>query len=225
MKILGTEKQKHADCLFSVNVVDSIDANYTTLVKKSFFSNSEAYKKRTFTNGKFEKVFVENTDAQCKVKFKVIDGDWLLIVDEQGNITMYITEQYVGPIETKNKAVQKVLEEHYEYCRNRIESKRDFAKEMGAISRRLNLPFQIVMALKGNEKLLNALTKNIEEAISDHLYEDRELMLKLASNNTETRMSAIESFGITKVPEYQTEKIAKYLHDCLSGRRVVRRFE
>ena len=59
MKILGNEKQKYANCLFSVNVVDSLDSSYTTLVKKSFFGSAD-YKKRTFTNGTLEKVFVEN---------------------------------------------------------------------------------------------------------------------------------------------------------------------
>ena len=142
MKILGTEKQKYANCLFSVNVVDSLDSSYTTLVKKSFFGSAD-YKKRTFTNGTLEKVFVENANAYCKVKFKVIEGDYLVIMDEHDNITIYITEQYVGLVQVKNKTAQTVIDEYYSTMRGRIDSKREFAREMGSISRRINIPFHI----------------------------------------------------------------------------------
>ena len=224
MKILGTEKQKYANCLFSVNVVDSLDSSYTTLVKKSFFGSAD-YKKRTFTNGTLEKVFVENANAYCKVKFKVIEGDYLVIMDEHDNITIYITEQYVGQVQVKNKTVQTVIDEYYSTMRGRIDSKREFAREMGAVSRRLNLPFHIVMAFKGNEDVLLQLVRNIEDAISKRRYEDKSFMAALCGNNFASRMKAIETMGITNIPEYQSEKIAKYLHECLEKRKIIRRFE
>ncbi len=224
MKILGTEKQKYANCLFSVNVVDSLDSSYTTLVKKSFFGSAD-YKKRTFTNGTLEKVFVENANAYCKVKFKVIEGDYLVIMDEHDNITIYITEQYVGLVQVKNKTVQTVIDEYYSTMRGRIDSKREFAREMGSISRRINIPFHIVMAFKGNEELLMQLVRNIEDAISKRRYEDKSFMAALCGNNFASRMKAIETMGITNIPEYQSEKIAKYLHECLEKRKIIRRFE
>ena len=224
MKILGTEKQKYANCLFSVNVVDSLDSSYTTLVKKSFFGSAD-YKKRTFTNGTLEKVFVENANAYCKVKFKVIEGDYLVIMDEHDNITIYITEQYVGQVQVKNKTVQTVIAEYYSTMRGRIASKREFAREMGSISRRINIPFHIVMAFKGNEELLMQLVRNIEDAISKRRYEDKSFMAALCGNNFASRMKAIETMGITNIPEYQSEKIAKYLHECLEKRKIIRRFE
>ena len=224
MKILGTEKQKYANCLFSVNVVDSLDSSYTTLVKKSFFGSAD-YKKRTFTNGTLEKVFVENANAYCKVKFKVIEGDYLVIMDEHDNITIYITEQYVGLVQVKNKTVQTVIDEYYSTMRGRIDSKREFATEMGSISRRINIPFHIVMALRGNEELLMQLVRNIEDAISKRRYEDKSFMAALCGNNFASRMKAIETMGITNIPEYQSEKIAKYLHECLEKRKIIRRFE
>ena len=224
MKILGTEKQKYANCLFSVNVVDSLDSSYTVLVKKNFFGSAD-YRKRAFTNGTLEKVFVENANAYCKVKFKVIDGDYLIVMDEHDNITIYITEQYVGPVQTKNKTVQTVIDEFYTTMRGRIDSKREFAREMGSISRRLNLPFHIVMAFKGNEELLMQLVRNIESANSNRLYEDKSFMAALSGNNFASRMKAIETLGITHIPEYQSEKIAKYLHECLEQRKIIRRFE
>ena len=224
MKILGTEKQKYANCLFSVNVVDSLDSSYTTLVKKSFFGSAD-YKKRTFTNGTLEKVFVENANAYCKVKFKVIEGDYLVIMDEHDNITIYITEQYVGLVQVKNKTVQTVIDEYYSTMRGRIDSKREFAREMGSISRRINIPFHIVMAFKGNEELLMQLVRNIEDAISKRRYEDKSVMAALCGNNFASRMKAIETMGITNIPEYQSEKIAKYLHECLEKRKIIRRFE
>ena len=224
MKILGTEKQKYANCLFSVNVVDSLDSSYTTLVKKSFFGSAD-YKKRTFTNGTLEKVFVENANAYCKVKFKVIEGDYLVIMDEHDNITIYITEQYVGLVQVKNKTVQTVIDEYYSTMRGRIDSKREFAREMGSISRRINIPFHIVMAFKGNEELLMQLVRNIEDAISKCRYEDKSFMAALCGNNFASRMKAIETMGITNIPEYQSEKIAKYLHECLEKRKIIRRFE
>ncbi len=224
MRILGTEKQKYANCLFSVNVVDSLDSNHTVLVKKNFFGNAD-FKKRTFTNGTLEKVFVENATAYCKVKFKVIDGDYLVVMDEHDNITIYITEQYVGPVQIKNKTVQTVIDEFYTTMRGRIDSKREFAREMGAISRRLNLPFHIVMAFKGNEDVLVQLVKNVEDAISRRLYDDRSFMLALGGKNFAERMRAIKEFGITHIPEYQSEKIATYLYECLEKRKIVRRFE
>ncbi len=224
MKILGTEKQKYANCLFSVNVVDSLDSFYTTLVKKGFFGSAD-YKKRTFTNGTLEKVFVENANAYCKVKFKVIEGDYLVIMDENDNITIYITEQYVGLVQVKNKTVQTVIDEYYATMRGRIDSKREFAREMGAISRRINIPFHIVMAFKGNEELLMQLTRNIEDAISQRRNEDKSFMSALGGNNFAARMKAIETLGITNIPEYQSEKIAKYLHECLEKRKIIRRFE
>ncbi len=224
MKVLGTEKQKYANCLFSVNVVDSLDSNHTVLVKKSFFGSAD-FKKRTFTNGTLEKVFVENATAYCKVKFKVIDGDWLVVMDEHDNITIYITEQYVGAIQIKNKAVQAVIDEYYANMRGRIDSKREFAREMGAVSRRLNLPFHIVMAFKGNEEVLLQLVKNIEDANSRRLYEDKAFMAALSGNNFAARMKAIETFGISNIPDYQSEKIARYLYECLEKRKTVRRFE
>lgn len=224
MKILGTEKQKYANCLFSVNVVDSLDSSYTTLVKKSFFGSAD-YKKRTFTNGTLEKVFVENANAYCKVKFKVIEGDYLVIMDEHDNITIYITEQYVGQVQVKNKTVQTVIDEYYSTMRGRIDSKREFAREMGSISRRINIPFHIVMAFKGNEELLMQLVRNIEDAISKRRYEDKSFMAALCGNNFASRMKAIETMGITNIPEYQSEKIAKYLHECLEKRKIIRRFE
>jgi hypothetical protein len=224
VKILGTEKQKYANCLFSVNVVDSLDSSYTTLVKKSFFGSAD-YKKRTFTNGTLEKVFVENANAYCKVKFKVIEGDYLVIMDEHDNITIYITEQYVGLVQVKNKTVQTVIDEYYSTMRGRIDSKREFAREMGSISRRINIPFHIVMAFKGNEELLMQLVRNIEDAISKRRYEDKSFMAALCGNNFASRMKAIETMGITNIPEYQSEKIAKYLHECLEKRKIIRRFE
>lgn len=224
MKILGTEKQKYANCLFSVHVVDSLDSTHTVLVKKNFFGSAD-YKKRAFTNGSLEKVFVENAAAYCKVKFKVIDGDYLVIMDEHDNITIYITEQYVGPVQTKNKTVQTVIDEYYNTLRGRIDSKREFAREMGAISRRLNLPFHIVMAFKGNEDVLLQLVRNIEDANARRLYEDRNFMMALNGNNFAARMEAIKMFGITNIPEYQSEKIAKYLYECLEKRRTIRRYE
>ncbi|MBR6688950.1 MAG: hypothetical protein IKL68_02925 [Clostridia bacterium] len=193
-------------------------------MKKSFFGSAD-YRKRTFTNGTLEKIFVENAAAYCKVKFKVIDGDWLVVMDEHDNLTLYITEQYVGPVTTKNKTVQAVIDEFYSTMRGRIDSKREFAREMGAISRRLNLPFHIVMAFKGNEEVLLQLVKNIEDANSRRLYEDKSFMAALGGSNFAARMEAIEAFGITNIPEYQSEKIAKYLYECLERRKTVRRFE
>ena len=224
MKTFGTEKQKNANCLFSVNVVDSIDSTYTALVKKTFFGNAD-YKKRVFTNGTLEKTFVESAETYCKVKFKVIDGDWLVIMDEYDNITLYVTEQYVGPIQTKSKVAQKYIDEFYARLRQRIDSKRDFAREMGTISRRLNLPFHIVLAFKGNEELLNQLVVNIEDAINRQLYENRSFMASLVCGQYEERVKAIETLGILKIPDYQSEKIGKYLFDCLEKRKVVRRYE
>ena len=168
---------------------------------------------------------VENANAYCKVKFKVIEGDYLVIMDEHDNITIYITEQYVGQVQVKNKTVQTVIDEYYSTMRGRIDSKREFAREMGSISRRINIPFHIVMAFKGNEELLMQLVRNIEDAISKRRYEDKSFMAALCGNNFASRMKAVETMGITNIPEYQSEKIAKYLHECLEKRKIIRRFE
>jgi hypothetical protein len=50
-------------------------------------------------------------------------------------------------------------------------------------------------------------------------------MAALSGNNFAARMKAIEDFGINNIPDYQSEKIARYLCDCLEKRKTVRRFE
>ena len=50
-------------------------------------------------------------------------------------------------------------------------------------------------------------------------------IVEFNGNNFAARMEAIKTFGITNIPEYQSEKIAKYLYECLEKRKTVRRYE
>lgn len=225
MKVLGTETRRHSNKTFSLHLVDNLESIYTINVKSGFLKNADAYKKNVFTNGSIEKVFSLKNDTSIKVDFKVHNADWLIMIDEHGKCVMYINEQYCGPVVVKNKYVQEMIDACYEHCKDRIESKREFAKEMGTISRRLNLPFQIVLAFKGNEELLAQMIQNVESAIYNKLYENKYFMEALSGNNQKERMQAIQTLGITNVPEYQSEKIAKYLADCLEKQKVVRRYE
>jgi len=225
VKIIGTETRRHSNKTFSLYLVDNLDSIYTINAKSGFWKNIDTYKKNVFTNGTTEKTFSNKNGEYCTVKFKVHNGDWLIITDENNNLIMYITEQYCGPVKLKNKYVQEVVDACYEHCKQRIESKREFAKEMGIISRRLNLPFQIVLAFKGNEELLQQMVHNIEVAIANKLYENKYFMEVLSGRNIKEREQAIQTLGISKVPEYQSEKIAKYLCECLEKQKVIRRFE
>lgn len=225
VKIIGTEKHRHENSTFFLYVVDNLDSIYTIYVKKGFFTNSDSYKKHVFTNGTTEKTFTEKAEKYCKVRFKVIEGDWLIMMDDNNNVSLYISEQYCGPIKVRNKTAQEIVDASYMYCRERLNSKREFAKEMGAISRRLNLPFQVVLAFKGNEELLRQMVRNIQNAINNHLYEDVKFMQALSGDCLEERIKAIEAFGIVKIPDFQSEKIASYLHECLENRKIIRRYE
>lgn len=225
MKILGTETRRNENVTFSLSVVDNLDSVYTVLVKNSFWNTADNYKRYIYTNGTAEKTSLKKDGEFCKVKFKVVDGDWLIICTDMNNMVMYISEQYCGPVKVKNKKVQQVIDSSYEYCRERLESKRNFAKKMGAISRKLNMPFQIVLAFKGDEELLNQLMAGIENAIKNDLYDDANLMRSLASKHGEKREKAIRNLGVTFIPRYQSEKIAAYILECLVNKKIIRRIE
>lgn len=225
MKILGTETRRNVNSMFNLYVVDSLDEAHTITVKKRVFNNADAYKKYIFTNGSAEKMSSKKTKNGCIVTFTIHDGDWLIIMDSNNEVSMYISEQYCGPIKVKNKDVQELIDQFYEHCRQRIDSKREFAKRIGFISRQLNLPFHIVLAFKGNEELLKQMVSNIESSIENRLYENENFMQLLASSNQTKRNKAIEVLGIMNVPEYQSDKIAQYLLECLENKKIIRRFE
>lgn len=225
MKIIGTETRRYSNKTFSLYLVDDFDAIYTVNVKKSFWSNSETYKKNIFTNGTIERVSIDKKEEVITAKFNVYNADWLIIVDQDGNWSMYITDQYCGPVIVKKKYVQDAIDNCYEHCRSRIDAKKDFAKEMGAISRRLNLPFHLVLAFKGNEEVLRQMVQKIELAIYNRLYENKYFMEELASTRQSNRMQALSNFGIEDIPGYQAEKIANYIYECLENQRLIRRFE
>ena len=66
--------------------------------------------------------------------------------------------------------------------------------------------------IMASSSLTNYRIKQLEAKVDKH-------------NNFASRMKAIETMGITNIPEYQSEKIAKYLHECLEKRKIIRRFE
>lgn len=225
MKILGTENHRNGNSKFSLYVVDELNSEFSVLVKSSLWLGVDNYKKNVFTNGIIEKTNIRKGSKYCKITFNVHEGDWLVVVDLYNNVSMYINEQYCGPVKIRNKKIQEMLDYEYNQCRERINSKREFAKRMGTISRKLNLPFSIVLAFKGDEELLIQLEDNINKAIENEWYKNNFLIMSLRSKDFRENSRGIQYFGITRVPEYQSEKIANYLYDCLEARRVIRRYE
>lgn len=224
MKVLGKETCRNSTRTFVLYVVDKLDSVFTVSIKNSFFKSGEAYKKNIYTNGTTEKLFSKEEKGSLKINFKLHDGDWL-IIEEEKTFFMYISEPYCGPVKLYDKNAQKFIDKEYLRCRERINSKREFAKEMGVVSRRLNIPFSIVLAFKGNEELLKQLIKNIEQAIENKLYNNESLMASLSSKEFDESVRALQYFGITNVPIYQAEKLAEYLLECLKAKKVIRRYE
>lgn len=223
MKILGKETRRNSTSMLVLYVVDSLDSEYTVSIKNSFFKSQEAYKKHIYTNGTTEKISSYEEKEYLKINFKLNDGDWL-IIEEENTFSMYISEPYCGPIKVHDKKVQKLIDNEYHHCRERINSKREFAKDIGIVSRRLNIPFQIVLAFKGNEELLKQLIKNIEQTIENELYNNNFLMELLSSKELQDRVKALQHFGITNVPSFQADKLAEYLLECLKAQKVIRRY-
>lgn len=225
MKIIGTANSRNENSVFSLSIVDKLDAIFTINVKVAFLQSTDSYKKRIFTNGKIEKIFSQKEDSYLRVDFKVCEGDWLVIANEDGSFYMYISDLYCGPLKVRNRNVQEVVDANYDLCRKRIDAKKEFAKHIGDVSRQLNLPFNIVLALKGNEELLRQLVENIQTAINNRMYEDTEFMQALASEDNSQKYKAIRRMGIMNIPTFQYDKIARYIRLCLYKRKIIRRFE
>lgn len=225
MKIIGTANSRNENSVFSLSIVDKLDAIFTINVKVAFLQSTDSYKKRIFTNGKVEKIFSKKEDSYLRVDFKLYEGDWLVISNEDGSFYMYISDLYCGPIKVKNKNMQEIIDTNHSICRERIVAKKEFAKHIGEVSRQLNLPFNIVLALKGNEELLKQLVINIQTAIDVHMYDDVEFMQELASEDNNQKYKAIRKMGIMNIPSFQYDKIARYIKACLTKQRVIRRFE
>ena len=220
MTVLGREiaRRNSDNGNFVLYVVDALNATYTIQSTKSLFK--DAYKRNLYTNGSVEKIEEKNK----KVSFKTSEADWLIIHD-RNNIYMYISELYCAPIKVRDKKIQEMLDKEFPKMRERINSKRNFAKKMGLISRQKNIPFHIVMAFKGDEKLLDQLVSNVELAIEKQLYANEILMAELISKDFRERARALQYFGIENVPTYQAEKLAEYLSECLKEKKVIRRYE
>ena len=225
MKILGTANSRDENFIFSLSIIDKLDSVYTINVKSVFLKSTDSYKRRIYTNGKIEKIFSAKENSYQRVDFKVNDGDWLILLNETGEVYMYISDQYCGPIKVRNRTVQKVVDDHYDLCRKRIDAKKEFAKHIGDVSKELNIPFNITLALKGNKELLNQLLINIQTAIDNRMYDDVEFMQALESEDNNKKYKAIRAMGIMNIPTFQYEKIAKYIRLCLYKRRIIRRVE
>lgn len=225
MKIIGTANSRNENSVFSLSIVDKLDAIFTINVKVAFLQSADSYKKRIFTNGKVEKIFSKKEDSYLRVDFKLHEGDWLVISNEDGSFYMYISDLYCGPLKVRNRNVQEVIDANYSICRKRIDAKKEFAKHIGDVSRQLNLPFNIVLALKGDEELLKQLVENIQTAIDNRMYDDIEFMQALASEDNSQKYKAIKMMGIMNIPTFQYDKIARYIRVCLIKRRIIRRYE
>ena len=104
MKILGKETRRYNGKEFFLYVVDDINSIFSVSVKYKMWTNAtDIYRKRIFTNGKTDKIFSSKENGCFKVDFKIIDGDWLAVYEETDVVRLYISEQYLGPIQVKNK--------------------------------------------------------------------------------------------------------------------------
>jgi hypothetical protein len=67
-----------------LNVVDALDAFFSVMLKKKKIGTHD-FKKRVFSNGSLEKDSAETEANFSKVKFFVVNGDWVVILDEYDN--------------------------------------------------------------------------------------------------------------------------------------------
>jgi len=227
MKIWGKGFQRLDETDFELYLVDDITAadQFVHIFEKKGWGYIPKLSKIVYTDGKLIVISKRKVvDGSCvEVKYALDGSSWFLKY-EKNSLQLYVKLNYEGNIITDNKEIDCFLDKHYRQVREVIISKKRFAQNASKLAFQLNLPFEIVMALKGDKYNLDKFVATVEKAIEHCFYADRTNMQNLISKSYQVRQRALEYIGIY-VPEnclVNSFKIGRYVYDCLDERKIIR---
>ena len=226
MKVLGKEFNRTGERAFELYLVDCIDKadKFVKLQKKNMFGKTVKLSKYVHTNGEIEVVSQhERLDGKfTEVMFYLKGADWYLRIEEEA-VQLFVKEGYKGEIKTTNRSINEILKKYYEPAMGRIVNKRNFARKISSIARRSRLPFELVLAFKGDEEALVHFIKSVERAIDNCFYADSKTMEMLVSSYAAERIRSFENIGLVVPRKYEhgSLKIGKYVYECFRDRKII----
>lgn len=227
MKVWGKEFRRLEEKNFELYLVDDIKSydEFVQILNKNSWGFVPRLGKIIHTDGSIL-VVSRREVTECdyvEVKYLLQAANWFLVY-EKDRIQLFVKSKYEGNVHTKNKEINSFLNKYYSKCRDVIISKKQFAREMSKIASKLNLPFDLVMAFRGDENTIEIFIDTVKKAVERCLYLDSENMQKLISKSHDSRQAALEFMKIYVPREYMGNslRIGQYVYNCLESIKVIK---
>lgn len=177
------------------------------------------------TNGRVTNISaIERINDLYEVRYSLVNADYVIKKPSKDALQIFVTEGFNGKVKVKNRKINRTIKKYYTDLQKRIFNKQEFAKQMTIEAQDINLPFGIVLAFKADRVALKKLVSAVESSIDRSFYTDTMTMQNLLSESPLVRIQTLDYMGLEVPEEYQKNsiKIAKYVHDCLKRRRILR---
>lgn len=226
MKVLGKVCERLEGKDFELYLVDDIACSdeYVQIFEKNTIGRVPRLNKTIYTDGKTEIVSKRNVvEGKCvEVIFNLKNSTWFL-KHEKDNMQLYVKSSYEGDIKTSNKEINIFLAKHYHECRNVILARKQFAQGITSLAMDMDLPFELVLAFRGNQEAVDNFIDTVKKAIDNCFSSDSKSMQKLTSKYHSERQAAFEYIGLCVPETYlgKSLKIARYAYDCLEERKII----
>ena len=223
MNIISIESKKYKNTNFKLAIVESIRPKdeFLHFVKANGLGKAINLTEQVYTDGQIHIISETPRDKFVAVCFKLLKANWIL-KKENNSVELYVVDGYTGYIHIQDNYLREVVSNCYEHCIERIKNKREYAKKINEIARNLNLPFNVVLAFKGDEESIKQFISSLTKRLNSNRLSNMSILRKLNSNSYESKCKALKKLNILFPNKAKpVEDISKYALDCLRSKRIL----